>query len=190
VVRSPWASGSVWQRLDVWTSRQRLARLANVWQTSGSRFGRGLRFYLGINCLKIALVILDFFREIMVSGGRRYTAAGHHYLGRPTDKGQALKMGALWTRFSFYETQIRLPGTRARLGTRRAPKGGGARGIPFPIEGVHFPLGVHVVGWVSRSPVWQKKQIPENHSPFRSWRKGRHAKPQAKWPQHCLLMIL
>eukprot|EP00966_Prymnesium_polylepis_P028694 664944-Prymnesium_polylepis.1 len=34
MVRAPWASGSVWQRLDVWMSG-RLARLVNVWPTSG-----------------------------------------------------------------------------------------------------------------------------------------------------------
>eukprot|EP00966_Prymnesium_polylepis_P020328 468248-Prymnesium_polylepis.1 len=39
VVRAPWASGSVCQRLDVWTSGTSGAsgqRLVNVWQTSGS----------------------------------------------------------------------------------------------------------------------------------------------------------
>ena len=31
---------------------------------------------------------------------------------------------------------------------------------------VHSGLGVHVVGWMSRSPVSPLKQIPENHSPL------------------------
>eukprot|EP00966_Prymnesium_polylepis_P203658 4718238-Prymnesium_polylepis.1 len=37
---------------------------------------------------------------------------------------------------------------------------------PPPLKVVHFPLGTHVVGCVSRSPVSPLKQIPEVHSPF------------------------
>eukprot|EP00966_Prymnesium_polylepis_P061292 1421712-Prymnesium_polylepis.1 len=44
MVRAPWASGSVWQRLAASGRLNVLARLASVWRvwpTSGSRLGSG-----------------------------------------------------------------------------------------------------------------------------------------------------